>query len=428
MQSSKALLNGGNMSEATVAAPSAAPTTTVDTVVVNSGDSSPVTFDDLDRVDYQAKAARKAEKAETKEIVKETVKAMDKAKGGGDGKDKENKKEVEADKKPGKTEQKAEGKEAGKEETKGKVGADKEEKVPKKIAGKIGDKAIEIDEETVIPVKINGKDEFVSVKDLQSQYSGRVAYDKKFQEMDKERKQFHSKVEEANSKIKGIFEEKDPEMRFYRMAEFSGVDPLEVRQKFLDENMNLLEKWYSMSEDERKADVQAYENKILKHQLESQGKVEAQRKAEQALGARIKKLEETHKFTPEEFWGRYDEIQEHKSSGKFPGEVTPEFVAETIAKDRLWNSAAEILNNSEGEMPQEKRNQALMDLVEVSYTQGLSAEQVREIADELWGQKAKIAAVESKVEENEEFRTGKKSKAQAATKKTDEPLFFSDIL
>lgn len=411
------------MSEVAAAAPAATPS--VEPVTVNSGDSSPVTFDELEAVDSRAKAASKAQKQETKEVVKETVKAM--GKGDKDGKDKKGSKAEQEDEESGEGKEKK-SKKAGEEESTDDVGGNKApKKEAKKIKAKLGEKEVEIDEDIIVPVKINGKDELIPLKELQSQFSGKVAYDKKFQEMDRERRQFHSKVEEANNKIKSIFEEQDPEMRFYRMAEFSGVDPLEVRQKFLSENMNLLEKWYSMSEDERKADAIAYENKVMKHKLESQAKAQAQEKSKGQLEARIKSLEEAHKFTPDEFWQRYDEIQDLKKAGKLQDQVTPEFVAETIAKDRLWNSAAKIFDANPTSLNAEGRQRAIFDLVKVSYSQGLGEKEIAEIADELWGKTAKSKKIEAKVEEREEMRTGKKANVQPPPKNTNASAMFDDL-
>lgn len=411
------------LSTATPAVSSTAPV--VDTIEVGAGEV--VTFDDLERVEQQSKAAKRHAKDETKDVVKETVKAMDKVKGGKDGKDS---KDSEESSKEAKESKEKDSKKAGDKEAEGKLGADK--KPAAKIAGKLGDKAIELEPDTLVPVKINGKEEYISIKDLQSQHSGRVAYDKKFQEMDAQHRSFEQKVGAANAKIKAIFEEADPEMRFYRMAEFAGQEPMAVRQKFLDENMKLLEKYYGMSEDERNADAKDFENKVLKHKLESQGKMDAERKSQEDLNAKISAFEKTHQVSSDDFWKQYDQIVSIKEAGKLMGadgkpiKVTPEFVAETVVKERLWNSAAGILDNTQSDMTAEKRSEVLSDLVDASYAQGLSAKQIGEIADELWGQKSKVSAIEDKVQEQEEMRTGKKSKTQASAKESG-PVFFDEL-
>ena len=301
------------------------------------------------------------------------------------------------------------------------------EKEKKSLKGKLGNKEIDLDPDTVLSVKVNGKDEAVSLRDLQRNYGGKVEWEKRFTEIDKERKVFNSKVEGASQKIKAIFEETDPEMRLFKMAEFAGKDPVEVRSKFLADNMELLEKYYSMTEDERIADARDFENRILKQKLEFKEKDEARRNTQAALQTKIQNLGTTHQIPEESFWSRFDELQALKTQGTLSQKITPEFVVETIQKERLWESANEILENAQVEMNADQRSHALIELVDISYSQGLSSKEVKEIAEEMWGKSARTSVVESKLEEQEELRTGRKGTKKAEYSGDNEALFFSDL-
>ena len=237
---------------------SASATTTTTTqspapIEVNSGDNAPVTFDELNEMEDSAKRAKKAEKSQIKEAAKEAVKEV--------VKDKKSTGKVEDEKS-----KKAEGKKAGEKEGE-ELEADQKPKEKKLLKAKSGDKELDLDPDTMIPVRINGQDTMISVKDLQSNFSGKTEWDKRFQQLDKERRDFKSKYEQASNKIKAIFQEKDPEMRIFRMAEYAGVDPLDFREKMLTEQMNLVEKWYTMSDAEKEADRKNFENRILKTRL-----------------------------------------------------------------------------------------------------------------------------------------------------------------
>lgn len=405
------------------------PASTVEPIEVNGGDG-PVTFDELEAIETQSKAAKKAEKDEVKETVKETVKAMDKKKEKSEEKDQKEEEDSEEDDEKKDSSKKADDKketdkkDAGKKEDKSKVEKPAEKKT---IKAKLGDKDLELDPETVLTIKGHGgKDESLTLKDLQNHYNGKVHWEKRFGELSQKEREFHSKFETVNQRIKDIFSEEDPEMRLFKMAELAGKDPVEVRRNFLNENIKLLEKYYAMSDDERKADELAYENKILKRSQESRQKEDARRQAESALQAKITELGKTHQIPDENFWARFDELKSAKEAGKFQGKITPELVAETIQKDRLWNSAAEILDQSDS-MPIEKRNSALLDLVETSYLQGLGPKEVREIAEEMWGQSKKSAVIQEKVEEQEELRTGKKGTKKAEYSPDNEVTFFGDL-
>lgn len=408
------------MSEVSGAVTTGADAPIVEPIEVNGGESA-VTFDDLERVESQAKAAKRAEKDTVKDAVKETVKAMDKSKK--DDSDKDGKKDSakETD-----SEEEDDSEEAGKKEAKSKV-EKPAEKEKKSLKGKLGNKEIDLDPDTVLSVKVNGKDEAVSLRDLQRNYGGKVEWEKRFTEIDKERKVFNSKVEGASQKIKAIFEETDPEMRLFKMAEFAGKDPVEVRSKFLADNMELLEKYYSMTEDERIADARDFENRILKQKLEFKEKDEARRNTQAALQTKIQNLGTTHQIPEESFWSRFDELQALKTQGTLSQKITPEFVVETIQKERLWESANEILENAQVEMNADQRSHALIELVDISYSQGLSSKEVKEIAEEMWGKSARTSVVESKLEEQEELRTGRKGTKKAEYSGDNEALFFSDL-
>lgn len=400
----------------------------IEPIAVNGGDSA-VTFDDLDRIETQSKHAKKAEKNEIKETVKETVKAMDKKKESAkdskeesEDSDEDDEKKDSAKKADDKKE--ADKKDAGKKEEKSKL----EKPVEKKaIKAKLGEKELELDPETVLTLKGHGgKDEQISLKDLQNHYNGKVHWEKRLGDLSHKERQFHSKFETVAQKINDIFSEEDSDMKFFKMAELAGKDPVEVRRTFLSENIKLLEKYYAMSDDERKADELSYENKILKRTHESRQKDDAKRQAESALSAKISELGKTHQISQDEFWNRHDQLKSLKAEGKFSDKITPEFITETIQKDRLWNSAAEVLEHSEA-IPEDKRSGALLDLVETCFHQGLGPKDVKEIAEEMWGQSKKSAVIAEKVEEQEELRTGKKGTKKADYSPDNEVTFFGDL-
>jgi len=69
----------------------------------------------------------------------------------------------------------------------------------------------DLDPDALIPVKINGKEELVSLNELRADKAGKVEWDKRFTQLDKERKEFKSKTGQISEKITNIFKETDPE-------------------------------------------------------------------------------------------------------------------------------------------------------------------------------------------------------------------------
>lgn len=355
---------------------------------VISGGESPVLFDDLTSAFGQT--SHKVEKSEKSEPSKEPKKEV--------------KDLTSDDKKDAKT------KEAGKEKAEKPVEEKKTEEAKperKVFKAKSGDKEIELDDDVLIPVKINGKEEMVSAAELKANYSGKTNWSKQFQDLSVEKKanqEVLTKLEKTNERLKSAFEEKDPQVRLFKMAEISGVPPTEFRSRFLEDNVEMLEKYYAMSDDERKADALAFENRYLKHQNDTRLQGEQKSQAEKQLQEKTSQLLASHKMAPEEYESQKEVLNDLVKKGKLPQEFTsPEKIIETKIKDNLWIKAAEAaqasnINISDTEM---------IDLIDKAHSFGLSADDMPEIISDLYGKGKSKRVVEEKVQQAQEFKTGK---------------------
>lgn len=370
----------------------------------------PLSFDELDEVLSKPKAKKetKEPKDEKPEKSKDLTSDTDK------GKKSEPKKE------PAKKESKEEA------ET-----AEVPEKPPRKtIKAKYADSELDIDEEALVPVKINGKEELVQVKDLLGNYSGKVAWDKKFSEIDQTRKSVSAKemkLREIEDMIKSTYEEQDPNIKMYRMAQIAGVDPVQFREKFFNDNISLLEKWYSMSEDERKADALAYESQVHKHRADTLERGIKEKQDYESLQSKVAELRERHQVSEREFVEAYDRIEQQAKLGRIdPKLVTPEYIMNSIEVDRLWNVASEKLGELNLGWDEKIQIEKLQKLVMNAHQLGLKPSDLPEMIDELWGVKKARNKIEERKNENKEFLTGKKPVSQAKAQ-SSEPLFFEEI-
>lgn len=395
------------------------PVTAQDPINQNSPDI-PASFDELEaalaKPRSKSKQARESEEAETKKETKsEGSKDLTDDRQKSETKKSDDKKESKSEKKPD-AEKKDDGKEKAKE--------DLEAKAKKAIKAKRGDEDLDLDEDVLFTVKVNGKEEPVTLKDLMGNYSGKVGYDKKFSELDKERRTWQGKYGEVEAKIKSIFEEQDADKRWYHMASLAGADPVQYRQQYLNDNLKLLEKYYSMTEDERKAEALEFERNYYKHQTETKDTALKTEHAKQALKSKIDGLLATHKIPAQDFVSYHDQIEDAVRAGKLDkAKVTPEFIVETIQKDKLWEAAAPTLEASG--FDETTKAKKLLDLVETAHSHGLTPEDTAELASELWGSKKKNKVIEEKVREREEFMTGKKDSLQATPMSA---TFFEDII
>ena len=376
----------------------------------------PLSFDELEELTINSKNAKaKKEPKESKDESKQ-----EKSKDLTSDTDKGKKPDVKADKKESKPEPKEEGKE----------GDTDLKALRKTIKAKLADSEFELDEEAAIPVKINGKEEMVQIKDLMGNYSGKVAWDKKFSEVDQTRKSVAAqelKLREMADLVKSVYEEQDPNIKMFRMSQLAGIDPVQFREKFFNENISLLEKYYSMTEDERKADALAYEANVHKMRADTLERSIKEKQDYESLSSKVAQLRASHGVSEPEFVSKYDQLEQMVQNGQLDGKlVTPEYIMESIKVDRLWSSAAEKLESLDLGWNQQEKAQKLSKLVQNAHQLGMNPQDMADMVDELWGVSKARNKIEQKKKENSEFLSGKKDVQQVRTPQS-EPLFFDEI-
>lgn len=395
--------------------------TTNDKGSVELNSTSALTFDELDEITSKSRRAKASSKKETEDkddkTESKTEKSVDlssdtdKGKSPKDGKEKSPDKEQKQDKEVDEAKQAAQ--------------------LRKLIKAKFQDKEIDLDEESLIPVKVNGKDELVAVKDLMGNYSGKTAWDKKFTELSKKEKTSFAqeqKLKQAAESVRNMFEEQDPDVKMFKMAKLAGIDPVQYRKSFFDDNMNLLEKYYAMSESERTADASAFEAKYHKHRADTLETSSKQEQSQRELLAKIESLRASHQVSEEDYQKYSNDINLLVSEGVYnKSQVTPELVIETAEKERLWSAADTVLQNLEVAWSTEERQQKIYKLVENAHKLGISPADLPEIIDETWGPKKTQKKMQQISQERQEFLSGKKEVTQVKPK-TESAMFFEEIL
>ena len=383
---------------------------TKDGTIEANATSGPLSFDELEEVTMKAKRA----KAEKKDKPEPKVEAKQ-----------EKSKDLTSDTDKGKVPQPKEPKEtAGK-----KASTEEESDAPtmaqarKMIKAKFQDSEIDLDEEALVPVKINGKEEMVQVKDLMTNYSGKTAWDKKFSELDQTRKQTQGqqqKVQEITNMIQQVYEEQDPELRIMKIAKLAGIDEMQFRQKFYQDNVQWLEKYYTMSDDERRAEDLAYEAKVHKHRADTLEKSIRDQEDFKSLNGKVENLRASHNVTEREFVEKYDQLETLVKLGRIsPQQVTPETIVQAITNDRYVGAALNKIDTLGLQWNEQTKNQNITKAVTSAIQHGLSIEEMIEGMDEAWGIKKAQRKIEEKKRENQEFLTGKKPVSQPKPQGSD---------
>ena len=220
----------------------------------------------------------------------------------------------------------------------------------KKLLGKFNDQEMEIAAETLFNHKVDGEEVDVSLQDLLNNYSGKVSYDKKFQEFSENKKKFDeykntydNDIDLINKYINNFatkLKEKDAMGALSYFAEFSGMEPHSFKRQLLEQLSPEIERMATLNPEQIENERLAQENAYLQKQRESEEEKRHQEQSQGELLNEIKRLQEAHSISDENFQGAYQELVE----GNFDGEITPEVVAEYYVHSTAFAKSEEILN------------------------------------------------------------------------------------
>jgi hypothetical protein len=298
---------------------------------------------------------------------------------------KEDKKSEAKSKKDKDLEDKEDGDEEGKEESE--IKADKE--AAKKLKIRMSDGLYGIEPDAKVRVKIDGNFEEVPVQELINQYSGKVAYDKKFSELGMKNKEVEQLVQqnqkqaefftEVANKVIGVLQDKtrDPREALNFIVEKSGMDPYDVWKRTLESNLDEVENLMSMSELER-------ENYFLKKQTEFRTKSEENRKAESAKEAafnqaiqKVDSLRQAHGVSEEQYLQALDELE---TQGVDTNKLSDEQVVDYASLKPHVEAVQDVLEPYESVIDDSKYSKVVQNLARQIRAKDFTKEQLAEWA------------------------------------------------
>jgi hypothetical protein len=333
--------------------------------IVKTGSSADITsFDDLERVHSAPMDPRPVEAGKT-EKVDAAVKAG-------------------PEKKVGKED-------ANAKETKEKEGKEvlKEAKI---LKVRSGDKDVDLRSDSVIEVTVDGKPEKVTLEDLRNEYSGKINHRRKFQELDTERKAFHSERQELQSGIDKIVKlsKESPESAVEYLCDILGEEPRVFMNRLREQFQVQIDEYAKLSPEERAQKELQEERDYYKNRADSQKADRAREVEQQSLKARVQATQKQFEMDDETYLKVYDLMGK---SGK--KDVEPEQVGEYYAEMTREIDTKEILKGVDPEMEPEALKAAIQELKEEwELHPKLTKKQVEFIAKEMFGPKTakKLAA------------------------------------
>jgi len=220
----------------------------------------------------------------------------------------------------------------------------------KRILAKQGEEDVELLANTMFKHKVDGEEVDVDLQSLLNNYSGKVSYDKKFQEFSSQKKEFETKQNQYNTEIDQInnyindfaekFRQNDALGALEYFAEFAGMKPYEFRRDLLNQLVPEMERRSNMSEDQIRAEELAFQNEYLMRQHESAQQQYQDQQALRELENEIANVQEAHGISDEDFEKAYQELLEID----FEGEINPATVAEYYIHSSAYSKAESILD------------------------------------------------------------------------------------
>jgi hypothetical protein len=228
----------------------------------------------------------------------------------------------------------------------------------KKLEAKFGEERLEIPQDAVFTVKIDGEEQEISLNDLRNNYSGQVSWDKKFQELSTDKKQFmteRSQIEKYVNEFGDLARAGDKMGAMQYLASLSGMDPLQFRRELRDQIIGEYGKLNEMSDVERTAFELQEENEFLKYNKESEQSMAEQYRQEQEMNSRIDEIQETLNLDEDQWDSLVNEV-----SQEYDGEITPEIVGQYAYAKEVYNTSENLLSQVNPELSQ---NDALIEEV-----------------------------------------------------------------
>ncbi len=225
----------------------------------------------------------------------------------------------------------------------------------KAVTFKFGGKDIALDETATIEHKVDGKKVAIPLKDLITNYAGVVPLNKRFSELDVERKKLaatHSEFENKQKRHSNLLTDMHKNITggklfdgVANLLELAGskVDPRQFVGELRKGLIAQAQQMSQMSEHERalmeereaREYTQSKYDRIIREQNEQKNQAQHQErvvKAMQSVGATMEEYAEAKQF-----------LEEAKKAGQYTQEITPEVVAKLSKDTKQFGTAKQAL-------------------------------------------------------------------------------------
>jgi len=299
----------------------------------------------------------------------------------------------------------------------------------KKLFGKFGEEEVEIAANTLFKHTVEGEEKDVSLQELINNYSGKVGWDKKFQELTEDRNGYNNEVKSHQEEVDRVnsyintFRDKmqnnDALGALEYFASFSGMKPFEFREALLQGIAPEISRLSELNEDQYRSEQLAAENEYLQKQQESVQKQAEEEQAHQELLSEIASVREAHSINEEDFKTGYEDLA---NDPDFADKLTPDLVGQYVNECRAFSKSDELLSSIS---PKLSENNEILESVQkmVLENPDFADEDYLEIINGAYEETLKTAS------KSVSKKVGKApAKQEPKERKREEYLSFDDLL
>lgn len=276
----------------------------------------------------------------------------------------------------------------------------------KKLKAKYGEEDIEIPQDALFSIKIDGEEQDVSLNDLRTNYSGKVAWDKKFSELGAEKREYledKKMVEQYIGDFQNLVKNGDNVGAMEYLAQLAGQNPLEFRKQLREQVITNHKALLDMNEEQVKAYELNEENDFLKRQQENLQNQSTQQQSLQELQSQISDFQENYEVSDEELLAAYDSLQENYD-GEIELSTIHEYVNTSRAYEKTESALSEVVELNDALLDQvagivienpDFDNNDIIEIVQEAYPELFNSKTKKGVS-----KKAKAAISESSGEES----------------------------
>ena len=226
----------------------------------------------------------------------------------------------------------------------------------KKVTFKVGDQDVPLDEDAKFQWKVDGKREDITLKDLITNYAGKIPVERRFAELDKVRKEDAQRIQQfENTKARQSHLIHDMHSRVQKgdmfgavasMLEMSGskADPRQFINELRTGMIEQAQKLASMSEAERAVLDEREQREYLQARYDRLLQQQDQEKAQAAQRDRVSAAMQSVNATLEDYASNKAQLEQaYRERNWNVADVTPEKVASHIKDLRDYGAVREAM-------------------------------------------------------------------------------------